>query len=92
MPDSYRAPVDARRFLNFPEFHDGAYIVVYVEDTSRREVTWRVSLWRPESRARHLNPQPRLVLEIADARTGSISSSSSTASFAIAVRCTSWTR
>jgi hypothetical protein len=50
MPNPYEARVDVRRFLNLPGFHGGAYVVAYVEDTSRREG----------------NPHPRVILEIAD--------------------------
>ena len=32
----YRARVNERWFLNLPGFHGGAYVVAYVEDTSRR--------------------------------------------------------
>ncbi len=53
MPIPYQARVDIRRFLNYPGFHGGAYIVAYVEDTSGR-----VASTYP--------PQPRLILEIAD--------------------------
>jgi hypothetical protein len=50
MPNPYKARVDVRRFLNFPGFYDGAYVVAYIEDTSGRSG----------------NPQPRIILEIAD--------------------------
>lgn len=36
MKNPYKARVDARSFLNLPGYHDGAYVVVYVEDTSER--------------------------------------------------------
>ena len=32
----YRARVDERTLLNLPGFHSGAYVYVYVEDTSLR--------------------------------------------------------
>ena len=64
MPNPYRARVDVRRFLNLPGFHGGAYVVAYVEDTSSREVTKRDPLGYEGSR--YLNPQPRIILEIAD--------------------------
>ena len=66
----YKARVDERRFLNLPGFHGGAYVVAYVEDTSAR---------RPETcGGRSSDIEPRLILEIADCRTGSISTSRST--------------
>jgi hypothetical protein len=61
----YRARVNERWFLNLPGFHDGAYVVAYVEDTS-------------ECGPRHdpycdddctccpANFEPRTILEIAD--------------------------
>jgi hypothetical protein len=64
MPSPYRARVDARRFLNLPGFHGGAYIVAYVEDTSQREVESRCG-WRDDEEYR-VNPEPRIILEIAD--------------------------
>ncbi|MDX6475940.1 MAG: hypothetical protein QOH95_1451 [Gaiellaceae bacterium] len=64
MPNPYKARVDARRFLNLAGFHGGAYVVAYVEDTSRREVTKRDNFGYEDSR--YVNPQPRIILEIAD--------------------------
>lgn len=63
MPNPYTARVDVRRFLNLPGFHGGAYVVAYVEDTSGREITKR-DLFGHEGQC--VNPQPRLILEIAD--------------------------
>ena len=60
MPNPYTARVDVRSFLNLPGFHGGAY----VEDTSAREVTKR-DMFGYES-GRYVNPQPRVILEIAD--------------------------
>src|SRR5215218_7522995 len=60
MPNPYKARVDVRRFLNLPGFHGGAY----VEDTSAREVTKRDPFGYEGSR--YVNPQPRIILEIAD--------------------------
>jgi hypothetical protein len=37
MLNPYAARVDGRAFLNLPGFHSGAYVVAYVEDTSKRE-------------------------------------------------------
>ena len=64
MPNPYSARADVRRFLNLPGFHEGAYVVAYVEDTSGREITKRDSFGY-EGR-RYVNPQPRIILEIAD--------------------------
>jgi hypothetical protein len=64
MPNPYKACVDVRRFLNLPGFHGGAYVVAYVEDTSGREFTKRDPFGYEGSR--FVNPQPRLILEIAD--------------------------
>jgi hypothetical protein len=64
MPNPYRARVAVRRFLNLPGFHGGAYVVAYVEDTSAREITKRDSFGYEGSR--YVNPQPRIILEIAD--------------------------
>ncbi len=64
MPNPYKARVDVRRFLNLPGFHGGAYVVAYVEDTSGREITKRYLFGYEGSR--YVNPQPRIILEIAD--------------------------
>ncbi len=64
MPNPYKVRVDVRRFLNFPGFHGGAYVVVYVEDTSKREITKRDAFGYEGGR--YVNPQPRIILEIAD--------------------------
>ena len=64
MPNPYKARVDVRRFLNLPGFHGAAYVVAYVEDTSGREITKR-DLFGYEG-SRYVNPQPRIILEIAD--------------------------
>ncbi len=64
MPNPYKARVDVRRFLNLPGFHGGAHVVAYVEDTSEREITQR-DLFGYEG-SRYVNPQPRIILEIAD--------------------------
>jgi hypothetical protein len=58
MVNPYSARVNERHFLNLPGFHDGAYVVCYVEDTSQRQID--------EKRSYSRNPQPRLILEIAD--------------------------
>lgn len=64
MPNSYKARVDVRRFLNLPGFDGGAYVVAYVGDTSGREITRR-DLFGYEG-SRYVNPQPRIILEITD--------------------------
>ncbi len=60
MKNPYKARVSARRFLNLPGFHDGAYVVCYVEDTSERGL----EVHRYDSTK--YNPRPRMILEIAD--------------------------
>ncbi len=60
MPNPYKARVDVRQFLNLPGFHDGAYVVAYVEDTSVREIDCY------KDGGRCFNPHPRLILEISD--------------------------
>jgi hypothetical protein len=47
--------LDERTLLNYPEFDGGAYVRVFVEDTSGRKLRWR----------RH-PPTPRIRLRIAD--------------------------
>lgn len=64
MPNPYQARVEVRRFLNLPGFHGGAYVVAYVEDTSSRELTKRDPFGYEGNR--YVNPQPRIILEIAD--------------------------
>jgi hypothetical protein len=63
MPEPYKSRVDVRRFLNFPGFHDGAYIVAYVEDTRPRRIDAARS-----RRSFPSDPVPgaRTILEIAD--------------------------
>jgi len=56
----YKARVNARSFLNLPGFHDGAYVMAYVEDTSER------GLEKDEYSKKPYNPRPRIILEIAD--------------------------
>lgn len=57
MVNPYRARINERHFLNLPGFHAGAYVVCYVQDTSELDVV--------EGRYPR-NPQPRMILEIAD--------------------------
>jgi hypothetical protein len=49
------ARVDERVVLNLPEFDGGAYVRVFVEDTSNRKRRWR-----------RTPPSPRLRLRVAD--------------------------
>jgi hypothetical protein len=51
----YRARLNERTLLNLPGFHGGAFVYVYVEDTSEREVGGSAR-----------NFEPRMILEIAD--------------------------
>jgi hypothetical protein len=64
MPNPYQARVDVRRFLNFPGFHDGAYVVAYVEDTSQRPIVRR-NVFDGGPQKAYVNPRPRVILEIA---------------------------
>jgi hypothetical protein len=61
----YRARINERTLLNLPGFHAGAFVYVYVEDTSERELRHRPDCTDdcptcPE------NFEPRTALEIAD--------------------------
>ncbi len=58
MLNPYRARVDERHFLNLPGFHGGAYVLAYVEDTSKRTLE--------ERGGRRFNVEARTILEIAD--------------------------
>lgn len=57
----YKARVEERHFLNLPGHHAGAYINAYIEDTSQRG-----PLQHRADQARRFNPQPRIILELAD--------------------------
>jgi hypothetical protein len=59
----YRARVNERWFLNLPGFHHGAYVVVYVEDTSARNIDCDCA--DDDCRC---NFEPKMLLEIADCR------------------------
>ena len=61
----YRARLNERTLLNLPEFHGGAYVYVYVEDTSERG-PWRNPYCEDTCTCCPQNPEPRLTLEIAD--------------------------
>jgi hypothetical protein len=60
MKQPYRHRVNHREFLNLPGFHEGAYVMAYVEDTSER------GLQRYEDGGHLYNPEPRMLLQIAD--------------------------
>ena len=61
----YRARLNERTLLNLPGFHGGAYVYVYVEDTSERELFYRPDCDDECERCPE-NFEPRSVLEIAD--------------------------
>ena len=89
MPEPYKARVDVRRFLNFPGFHDGAYIVAYVEDTRPRRID--------AARSRRSFPSDPVPVPAPSSRSqtvasGSTSSSRSTASCRFRTRSTRSTR
>ena len=61
----YRARVNERTLLNLPGCHGGAYVYVYVEDTSRRG-PFREPYCDDDCDCCPRNFEPRLTLEIAD--------------------------
>ena len=61
----YRARVNERTLLNLPGFHGGAYVYVYVEDTSDREPR-RGPYCTDECTCCPENFEPQMSLEIAD--------------------------
>jgi len=52
--------VNERTLLNLPGFHGGAFVYVFVEDTSER------GLRRCEGDCKCINFEPRMIVEIAD--------------------------
>jgi hypothetical protein len=60
MKQPYRHRVNEREFLNLPGFHEGAYVMAYVEDTSER------GLEHCEHTGNPYNTHPRMLLQIAD--------------------------
>lgn len=60
MKQPYRHRVNRREFLNLPGFHEGAYVVAYIENTSERE------LEPCDYGDGYSNPHPRMLLQIAD--------------------------
>ena len=61
----YRARVNERTLLNLPGFHGGAYVYVYVEDTSERTLQ-RDPFCEDDCTCCPHNFEPRMTLEIAD--------------------------
>jgi hypothetical protein len=61
----YRARINERTLLNVPGFHGGAYVYIYVEDTSRRG-PWREPDCDGDCGCCPRNFEPRMVLEISD--------------------------
>jgi len=60
----YRARVDERVFLNLPGWHGGAYVLAYVEDTSRRGLERDCD--GPTCTRCPSNFEPRMILELSD--------------------------
>ena len=61
----YRARLDERTLLNLPGFHGGAYVYVYVEDTSDRALQ-RDPFCDDDCTCCPHNFEPRMSLEIDD--------------------------
>ena len=61
----YRARLNERTLLNLPGFHHGAYVYVYVEDTSDRALK-RDPYCDDDCTCCPHNFEPRMTLEIAD--------------------------
>ena len=61
----YRAHLNERTLLNLPGFHSGAYVSVYVEDTSQRDLI-RKTWCEDPCNCCPPNFEPRMTLEIAD--------------------------
>jgi hypothetical protein len=61
----YRARLNERTLLNLPGFHGGAFVYVYVEDTSERDLFYRPDCDSDCERCPE-NFEPRSVFEIAD--------------------------
>ena len=62
----YRARINERTLLNLPGFHGGAFVYVYVEDTSKRELRRHPDCGDDACPKCPMNFEPRTVLEIAD--------------------------
>jgi hypothetical protein len=63
----YRARLNERTLLNLPGFGGGAYVYVFVEDTSGRDL-WRDPSCSDECGCFPENFEPRMTLEISDGR------------------------
>jgi hypothetical protein len=61
----YRARINERTLLNLPGFHGGAFVYVYVEDTSERQLQ-RDPYCEPDCNCCPANFEPKVALEIAD--------------------------
>ena len=61
----YCARVNERTLLNLPGFHGGAFVYVYVEDTSERGL-FTNPYCEPDCEHCPVNFEPRMILEIAD--------------------------
>jgi hypothetical protein len=61
----YRARINERTLLNLPGFHGGAFVYVYVEDTSERKLG-RGPYCDPDCSCCPANFEPQMALEIAD--------------------------
>ena len=61
----YRARVNERTLLNLPGFYSGAYVFVYVEDTSDRDLV-REPDCTNDCTCCPANFEPRMTFEIAD--------------------------
>ena len=61
----YRARVNERTLLNLPGFHGGAFVYVYVEDTSDRPLLNK-PFCEADCECCPRNFEPRMILEIAD--------------------------
>jgi hypothetical protein len=62
----YRARVNERAFLNLPGFHGGAYVLAYIEDTSKRGPIRDNGCDDETCTRRPYNFEPRMILELAD--------------------------
>ena len=62
----YRARVNERTLLNLPGFYSGAYVYVYVEDTSERELVTHSEWCEADCDCCPDNFEPRVELEVAD--------------------------
>lgn len=61
----YRARINERTLLNLPQFHGGAFVYVYVEDTSERGLSTN-PYCEADCSCCPSNFEPRMTLEIAD--------------------------